>query len=51
MTAKEQKETIQEKLELIIERNKNEAGALKKIVKAIEEENKKSIQNHKKKIS
>ncbi len=42
MTKKESTPSIQEKLDSIIERNKNEAGALKKIIHAIEEEKKKS---------
>lgn len=42
MGREENKNSIQEKLESLIEKNKNEAGALKKIIKAIEQENKKS---------
>ena len=41
MEKEKEKGSIQEKLELLIERNKNEAGALKKIIKAIEQETKK----------
>ena len=44
MTKKPNVLSIQEKLEVIIERNKNEASALKKIITAIEQENKKSKQ-------
>ncbi len=42
MKAESENKSIEEKLELIIERNKNEAGALKKIIQAIEQEKKKS---------
>lgn len=42
MGKEENKNSIQEKLESLIEKNKNEAGALKKIIKAIEQEHKKS---------
>ncbi len=48
MTKKESTPSIQEKLDSIIERNKNEAGALKKIIKAIEQEKKKSDNKFKK---
>jgi len=48
MTKKESTPSIQEKLDSIIERNKNEAGALKKIIKAIEQEKKKSVNKFKK---
>ncbi len=48
MTKKESTPSIQEKLDSIIERNKNEAGALKKIIKAIEQRSKESIKNLKK---
>ena len=44
----EKKSNLQDKLDLLIERNKNEASALQKIINAIETQNKKSIIKSKK---
>ncbi len=49
MTKKESKPSIQEKLDLIIERNKSEASILKKIIMAIEQKSNKSTNNNKNK--
>ena len=43
MTKEKKILSVQEKLELIIEKNKNEASALQKIIDAIERETKKPV--------
>ena len=41
MKSENAEKTLREKLDIIIERNKNEASALQKIIDAIEKKNKK----------
>jgi len=41
MESEDAEKTLREKLDIIIERNKNEASALQKIIEAIEKKNKK----------
>jgi hypothetical protein len=42
MKSENAEKTLREKLDIIIERNKNEASALQKIIDAIEKKNKKT---------